>query len=153
MTIKFTRFKVNSPNVVSETIDEEAVIVNLSTGNYYSLTKAGADLWTLIEANATLQEAVEWLVFHYEGELIEIETSATQLFEQLQQDDLIQPFQSNELGEIKKLDIKRPQSVAKPKFEVPNLQKYTDMEDLLLLDPIHDVDESGWPNLRQDNAA
>jgi hypothetical protein len=22
---------------------------------------------------------------------------------------------------------------------------YTDMEELLLLDPIHDVDETGWP--------
>lgn len=153
MITRSTRFKVNRPNVVSETIDEEVVIVNLSTGNYYSLTKAGADLWTLIEANATLQEAVEWLGFHYEGELIEIETSATQLFEQLQQDGLILPVQSNELGEIKKLDIKRPQSLAKPKFEVPDLQKYTDMDDLLLLDPIHDVDESGWPNIKQENTA
>jgi hypothetical protein len=25
------------------------------------------------------------------------------------------------------------------------LQKYTDMADLLLLDPIHEVDEQGWP--------
>jgi hypothetical protein len=28
---------------------------------------------------------------------------------------------------------------------VPLLRKYTDMRDLLLLDPIHDVDEQGWP--------
>ena len=31
-------------------------------------------------------------------------------------------------------------------FEAPKLSKYTDMEQLLLLDPVHDVDETGWPN-------
>jgi hypothetical protein len=24
--------------------------------------------------------------------------------------------------------------------------KYSDMEDLIMLDPIHEVDESGWPH-------
>jgi hypothetical protein len=27
---------------------------------------------------------------------------------------------------------------------------YEDMQDLLLLDPIHDVDETGWPARKQD---
>jgi len=30
-------------------------------------------------------------------------------------------------------------------FSTPTMSVYTDMEDLLLLDPIHDVDETGWP--------
>jgi hypothetical protein len=31
-------------------------------------------------------------------------------------------------------------------FQKPLLQKYTDMEALLLVDPIHEVDEEeGWP--------
>ena len=29
---------------------------------------------------------------------------------------------------------------------LPRLRKYTDMQDLLLLDPIHEIDQSGWPN-------
>jgi hypothetical protein len=28
----------------------------------------------------------------------------------------------------------------------PVLERYTDMQELLFLDPIHDVDESGWPH-------
>jgi hypothetical protein len=28
------------------------------------------------------------------------------------------------------------------------LHRYTDMQDLIVLDPIHDVDETGWPNRR-----
>jgi hypothetical protein len=38
--------------------------------------------------------------------------------------------------------------IDKPPFEMPKLSKYTDMEDLLALDPIHEVDEMGWPNAK-----
>jgi hypothetical protein len=30
-------------------------------------------------------------------------------------------------------------------FTPPALTKFTDMQDLLLLDPIHDVGSGGWP--------
>ena len=30
-------------------------------------------------------------------------------------------------------------------YSPPVLNSYTDMEELLLLDPIHDVDQAGWP--------
>ena len=34
-------------------------------------------------------------------------------------------------------------------FSPPTLEKYTDMEELLALDPIHEVNEVvGWPNVK-----
>jgi hypothetical protein len=36
---------------------------------------------------------------------------------------------------------------ARQPYEAPALHKYNDMQDLLLLDPVHDVDETGWPNI------
>ena len=30
-------------------------------------------------------------------------------------------------------------------FEPPRLERYTDMKDYFLLDPIHEVDTAGWP--------
>ena len=47
------------------------------------------------------------------------------------------PFEKPRLG--KGFDIN------KIPFEEPKLEKYSDMEDLLLLDPIHDVEDEGWP--------
>ena len=38
-----------------------------------------------------------------------------------------------------------PEPSSRP-YEDPKLGKYTDMQELLLLDPVHEVDESGWPN-------
>lgn len=37
-----------------------------------------------------------------------------------------------------------------PDFETPALHKYSDMQDLLLLDPIHEVDDTGWPSPKND---
>ncbi len=30
-------------------------------------------------------------------------------------------------------------------YGAPMLETYTDLEDLMLLDPVHDVDDKGWP--------
>ncbi|MDI6809774.1 MAG: hypothetical protein QME66_12490 [Candidatus Eisenbacteria bacterium] len=37
------RFRVNQPNVIFEVFDDEVVIVNLDSGNYYSLDKSGTE--------------------------------------------------------------------------------------------------------------
>jgi hypothetical protein len=34
-------------------------------------------------------------------------------------------------------------------FVPPSLAKFQDMQDLLLLDPIHETDEPGWPARKQ----
>ena len=31
------------------------------------------------------------------------------------------------------------------KYSTPSLNRYDDMQDLLLVDPIHGTDEAGWP--------
>ena len=42
---KSLHFRINNPKVIHETIDGETVIVNLDSGNYYSLDATGADIW------------------------------------------------------------------------------------------------------------
>ena len=36
-------------------------------------------------------------------------------------------------------------------FEPPLISKYSDMQELLILDPIHDVSDAGWPNPKSEN--
>ena len=33
-------------------------------------------------------------------------------------------------------------------YQPPVLETYADLQDILLLDPVHDVDETGWPKTR-----
>src|SRR5271170_6672496 len=52
-------------NITSSVIDGEAVLVNLSTGAYYSLLGAACDAWVLFEQSATLGETAATLAARY----------------------------------------------------------------------------------------
>jgi hypothetical protein len=69
------------------------------------------------------------------------------LLGQLQQENLIVPVDVAPAVDLTELQQILPASNghAKPSFNPPLLNKYSDMQELLLLDPIHDVDEAGWP--------
>lgn len=143
-------FRINSPQVVQETIDGEVVIVHLEKGDYYSLLNSGADIWSGIERGLSQSEILEELLERYEGSREAIERGINGLIEQLQQEEIIVVDQIDSASHA--VPANAPTLTGshgeKPSFEPPALGKYTDMEELLALDPIHDVDEMGWPNAK-----
>ena len=143
-----THFRVNSPNVIHEIIDGEAVLVNLESGSYYSIDSVGAVILDYVEKGLSSSQIVEIVAAQFDGEQADIAAGIQQLLDNLQAEQLIVP------GEAASTNGHVPAANGQSKlpFEVPVLHKYTDMEDLLLLDPIHDVDESGWPNTNPNNA-
>ena|ERR1035437_2665002 len=141
-------FIVKKPDVVHETIDGETVIVNLENGVYYSLRNSGVDMWNLLEAGANLDELSEAMVGRFDGSPDVIRRAITELLVALQQEGLVK-VSSTKLDDDQ-TDLIQPQS-EKAKFEAPVLEKYSDMQELLLLDPIHEVDEEGWPHKAEDN--
>jgi hypothetical protein len=142
-------FKVNRPKVVCETIDGEVVIVNLDKGYYYSLLNTGATIWSGIEKQLPVQSLIEMMTSQYEAGHDEIISSISEFIEQLQKEELIVPdaaavdqCQAEDLQVIEEM-------TEKAKFAPPLLEKFSDMEDLLLLDPIHEVEEeAGWPQAK-----
>jgi hypothetical protein len=149
--------RVNSSKVVSEVIDGEAVLVNVENGSYYSIDKVGAHIWSLIEHGTTVNQIIDVITGRYEGSLGEIASGVNQLVAQLGQEGLIISDETQEENGDDSSLIGSPNPFAtdghtgKLRFEEPTLQIYSDMQDLLLLDPIHDVDETGWPSLNADS--
>ncbi len=133
-----SRFTANAPAVVYEEFADEVVVIHLNKGTYYSLENCAALIWracllgaTPAEIAASLQaqhHAVEQLT-----EVVKGFVAALQEEELLRPDSALPPKVSPELPLC-------------PVWSPPVLQKYTDMQDLLLLDPIHEVDEKGWPH-------
>lgn len=136
-------FHIKKPDVVHETIDGETVIVNLENGVYYSLRDSAVDIWNMIEGGANADELLQMLLARYEGSKDDIQKAVVDLLVNLQEEGLVRVSSTratpgpSEAGD--KPDEKKP-------FEKPRLEKYSDMQELLLLDPIHEVDEDGWPN-------
>lgn len=131
----------NAPSVVSEIIDGEAVIMNLATGHYFSAQGTGGELWALIEKGASERRLVEYLLLRYRIDEVEARTGVAAFISKAREHDLLVATQA-ESG-----SIDEPVAASSPteSYAMPHLNAYSDMEDLLLLDPIHDVSEAGWP--------
>jgi hypothetical protein len=154
-----TRYRVNHPKVVNETIEGEVVILNLDRGHYYSLTSVGMEVWTMLEHRDSIDEIMAALLSQYEVSAHHLEQAITKLIHEFQQEELVVPTtgppEDTSVGAAEAAPVSAPASTTvasqKRPFEPPVLRKYTDMEDLLLLDPIHEADETGWPAPRSDS--
>ena len=129
-----TLYRVNSGDVVHETIEGEVIAIDLARGSYYNLAGSGPRIWSQLVQGASATSIARGFDSD-QPDLVEREVAA--LIERLAAESLIQE-QPGGPGEP---------AVADPvPYEPPRFEKYTDMEDYFLLDPIHEVDASGWPN-------
>ena len=136
----------NSPNVVSEDFEGEVILVNLINGNYYSLRNSAAYIWKHIEGNYSYQELLENVQAHYALQA-DSDPGVGKFVEDLMAQQLIRTEPLNGYQPKGTNGFETNQA----EFEPPVLEVYSDMQDLLLLDPIHDVDEeSGWPEKPKD---
>ncbi len=144
-------FRVNKPKVILETFDDEVVLVNLDSGSYYTIDNVGVAIWEHIESGAGVDAIVTRVVNGRAADSAYIETAVRQFINALEKEGLVVPVGADEaeshptqtVGSETEVDAKCAD------FVPPVLHGYTDMQDLLLLDPIHEVDESGWPNVKQ----
>jgi hypothetical protein len=138
-----SEYGVNPRKVVHQTIDGEAIIIQFDTGIYYSLAGAGAEIWALLAGGRSIDEIVSSLEQLYDADPEELRMTVEGLVEQLAQEDLIERGLAATSALRSNGDGRRP--TARSAFRPPVLDKFTDMQDFLLVDPIHEVDASGWP--------
>ena len=136
-------YRINQPAVITEVIDGEAIVVNLDSGAYYSLRDSACVAWELFAQQMPVSGVVAQMVSRYDAAPDVIATAVETLLAELLQENLLvaadaapdapsSPFVNT--------------GADRPPFALPVLEKFTDMADLLLLDPIHDVDDAGWPH-------
>jgi hypothetical protein len=145
------RFTVPNPPIAFESFGDEAVIVDLEQGTYYSVRGPAFTTWSLVSAGVPIGAIVDSLAATYEAPTSEIEAAVTALIAELEQEGLIVPA-----GAAAASVQVAPASVApraKQPFERPVLEKFTDVQELLALDPIHDVDGTGWPQPKAEHAS
>jgi hypothetical protein len=133
-------YRVNEPHVISEVIEGEVIILNFESGTYYSLNESGMIVWQLILAGCGRNELLVQLKQRYADGTAVSQPDLEALLQQLENEALIVPAHSS--GTHPDAHI---MSTSGP-YEIPQLEKFTDLQSLLLLDPIHDVDAMGWPH-------
>lgn len=139
-----TRFRLNAPNVIAETIEGETILVDLRTGNYYSIQGSGSQIWGGLAHGASVVQVTEAISQAFSIGDDEARHAVATLSEQLAQEGLIVPLEDGAADAGTPLQLDAGGSA----FTPPVVEKYTDMQDLVLLDPVHEVDERGWPHVQ-----
>jgi hypothetical protein len=138
--------RVNRPTVVAEVVEGEVILINLETGNYYSLGGSGAVVWELVGTGRDREQLLAAAEARFEGERTAIRESVGGLVDQLVAEGLVVADEAEPGTAPAAAGGAASERVP---FEPPALGKYTDMQEFILLDPIHDIAEVGWPQPAQ----
>jgi len=126
-------YQVNVPRVVHETLDGETVVIDTATGIYYTAAGNAARLWEALAAGAdpAVLDAVCADIGYVAGAFGAFRDS-------LVSSELLVPRAGGSIA------------VAPPVLDAalppPELVRHADLQELIELDPIHEVDTAqGWP--------
>ena len=128
-------YEIPSTAIIHELLDNEIIIANLRVGTYYSVRESGIPIWQLLVAGHRLDAIAKLLDQKYHGDF---SSPICSFLDQLLAENLLTPSQNRCPTSFEPL---WPQEYATPVFS-----KYEEMKNLLMIDPIHEVDEKGWPS-------
>ena len=130
--------EIATPQCDAADFDDEIVAINHDTGTYFSMKDTAAVLWHDLAAGYSVEALVTLAASNSE-----FARSIEHLADQLVEAGLMRPAKSVSAPSApNKLTAVMIASAPPPVLEV-----FDDMQKLLLLDPVHEVDEDlGWPS-------
>lgn len=136
------RIAVNPDRVVHETIEGETIVIHLDTGTYYSLRGSAAHIWDMLEAGWSADEVTDELALCYETRADALAGSVREFVSGLVREDLVERRNGDASAQPRRPVASPPDG----EFSPPKIEKFTDMQYFLLLDPVHEVEATGWPH-------
>jgi len=135
-------YAVASRDIVSEDFDGEFVVLDLGSGKYYSMDAAASALWRVITAGVSMQALAEVVGG---ATLASPGITAQSIHDYAEQLVAYGCLARSDVSGTATLD---PATVAALRACAgpPKVEMFSDLADLIMADPIHDVEEAaGWP--------
>ena len=147
MDKKVRRYEIDRARIILERFEEEAVLVNVESGYYYSVSSAGSEILELLEEGLAADD-LALALFGDSETLHRFQIRIAQFVEKLAVEGIVverDPASSAGPGFHKGWPL-HPDGAG---YEPPIFERFDDVRDLLLIDPVHQVDpEHGWPKKR-----
>jgi hypothetical protein len=133
-------YQLDKTNIAQEVFGNEAVLINIPIGKYYSVRgTTGIKILELLQEPTSLESI--WANIQNEFQLDEA-TARTEIeafINQLEIESIID-------GASETVSVIGEESAIKLPYEKVELEIFDDMQELIMLDPIHDVESfKGWP--------
>lgn len=135
-------YVINAPAVISEPMEDEVVVINLDNGCYYNLNKTAAQIWSGLEQGHSAKTVASHFVRSYPDNADAVMRDFEAFINRITEENLIR---ETEAKSPETIDVK----ITDGTYIKPDFEKFTDMQEMLLLDPIHEVSEAGWPHQKK----
>jgi hypothetical protein len=123
-------YQLNTPQVASEQLAGDLMLLHFGSGLYYNLRGTGADVCAFLLAGGTLDAATAALASRFNIDALQVARDVAAFVTQLVTEGLLIPADRSPYSE--------PMRITATTYEPPQFQKYDDMADQLLLDKIDD---------------
>jgi hypothetical protein len=130
----------NLPVTASEKFAGETVVIHFERGTYFSLRGSAGTIWSLLQAPTSIAAIVAAVRTQVHPSSTDFEAMLTTFVAKLAEHDLI--TSSLKTAGQAAISAEAIVSLAEP----PNLEIYTDLAELIAMDPVHEIDIlTGWP--------
>jgi hypothetical protein len=133
----------NDAKIVHDVIDGQVLVIHSETGAYYSLEGTAAWVWVAMLRGLDEEGIVRELTERYPDAAADIAGDVAAFLDQLLAQTLVVPGAPTPEAEVPPISVGAA-------WTAPALEVFTDMQDLLLFDPIHEVGPEGWPYAADD---
>lgn len=126
--------RVVSPNgdqVAAKIMDGEAVLINLTTGMYYSMAGTATDVWSCIEQSCSVEFLASHLAAKYGVAEDVARADVTRLVDELETEGLVVTSTGSGLQAVSSPVGAEPGQ----SYSAPQLEKFSDMAEMFALDP------------------
>jgi hypothetical protein len=135
------RFEINAPAVIAETIDGEVMVMNLHAGIYYSVTAEGAHIWPALVAGVPVDVLEAGIVRATGAPRDGVAADLAVFVQRLLDESLLRPLS----GTTGPPDPISPFDQPRESYRGFGFERFDDMRAMLVIDPVHEVGEFGWP--------
>ena len=138
-----SHYCINKGFIVHEHIDEELTVINLEKGHYFIGKGTAIDLFLMLEEPMTVDALTDGILAVYSVPDTVVRDEIMTLIELWLTNGLISEVEGcPETSSTEAATVAGTQPWTQPVFVA-----FDDMQDLLLLDPIHEthLDQQGWP--------
>jgi hypothetical protein len=133
----------NKASFAFETFPGEVVILNVEQGSYFALGGWVLDVWPALTERQPLDRIADAIASRYDAPVSTIRSELDQLVAKLTEEQILLDASPSDVG------LTLDEAAATGVLQPLTFEKHTDLQDLMTLDPIHDIDpEQGWPNVR-----
>ena len=136
-----TQYRSNGPRFVDESLDGEALIMDMVTGTYYTCLGPSTVAWDALKGGADTGDVASLVASMYGVEPADVARDLDGFVAELLAEEMLVVADGAPptAGPV-------PPTTPPGPYEPMRLERYTDLADLILLDPVQDVSGAGWPH-------